>query len=99
MIEDSKYSRIDYKREKFEYEDFYKYTEKIKKDYYIVTNKIPQTIGDLIEGKTKSLLLVGNNVVDLISKNDYKEKFKRAWDTINLWSRYDKVEAFLKHVS
>ncbi|HDZ4944524.1 TPA: hypothetical protein RTF91_001671, partial [Campylobacter jejuni] len=54
----------------------------------------PQIIGDLIEGETKHLLLAGNNIVELKSKNDYIENFERTWDRLNLWWRYDKVEAF-----
>lgn len=59
MIKDDKYSKIQYKREKFIYEDFEKYTQELKNNYYILTNKIPQIIGDLIEGETKHLLLAG----------------------------------------
>ncbi|EIP1016708.1 hypothetical protein LRQ84_000128 [Campylobacter jejuni] len=94
MIKDDKYSKIQYEREKFIYEDFEKYTQELKSNYYILTNKIPQIIGDLIEGETKHLLLAGNNIVELKSKNDYMENFERTWDRLNLWWRYDKVEAF-----
>ncbi len=96
MIKDNKYSKIQYEREKFIYEDFEKYTQELKSNYYILTNKIPQIIGDLIEGETKHLLLAGNNIVELKSKNDYMENFERTWDRLNLWWRYDKVEAFFE---
>ncbi|EIM3771934.1 hypothetical protein LM718_001451 [Campylobacter jejuni] len=96
MIKDDKYSKIQYEREKFIYEDFEKYTQELKSNYYILTNKIPQIIGDLIEGETKHLLLAGNNIVELKSKNDYMENFERTWDRLNLWWRYDKVEAFFE---